>query len=66
MKTQITSTLFCLAYGHNYYRLQESFTNSPEIVCKCCKRFFWYDSHGDIVEAQKKSSFLYSKIKKTV
>ncbi|GAA3633269.1 hypothetical protein [Flavivirga jejuensis] len=67
MKTAITSSFFCLAYGHNYFRLKETKTDTPDLVCKCCKKYFMFNLSGDIIEVdQQKSPFYLSKIKKVM
>ena len=54
MKTELTSTFFCLSYGHNYFHLKETKSDTPELVCKSCKKYFKYNTHGDIVEEKPK------------
>lgn len=56
MKTEIASALFCLAYGHNYFSLKQTDFNTPELICKCCKRYFTYNTHDEIVEVNHKTT----------
>ncbi|MDO5972246.1 hypothetical protein Q4Q35_20805 [Flavivirga aquimarina] len=65
MKTAITSNFFCLVYGHNYFRIKEAKTDTPSLVCKCCKKYFMLNPYDDIIEVeQQRSIFLLPKIKK--
>ncbi|MFV9549752.1 hypothetical protein [Algibacter sp. PT7-4] len=43
-----TSNIFCAAYGHNYFRLSKANSNTPELVCKCCKSYFKFEDDGSI------------------
>ena len=48
MKRKNTYNVFCLTYGHNYFRLNHGNENTPELVCKCCKTFFNFENDGSI------------------
>ncbi len=64
MKTTLTSTLFCSAFGHNYFRLNKANSNTPELICKTCKKYFRFAENGDIVEIkQKQNVYLITKKK---
>ncbi len=56
MKTTLTSTLFCSAFGHNYFRLNKANSNTPELICKTCKKYFRFAENGDIVEVKQRES----------
>ncbi|SFC93018.1 hypothetical protein SAMN04487987_10234 [Algibacter pectinivorans] len=45
-----TTTLnaFCIAYGHNYFRLHKANENTPELVCKSCRGYFKFENNGII------------------
>ncbi|TGV01965.1 hypothetical protein [Flavivirga rizhaonensis] len=58
MKTNLTSTLFCSAYGHNYFRLNKTNTNTPQLICKSCKNYFKFGKNGDIVNVKQKQNIL--------
>lgn len=66
MNKKITTNIFCLTYGHNYFRLSQANENTPELVCKCCKSYFKFEEDGSITpvshkENEKFSSLLYRK-----
>jgi hypothetical protein len=66
MSKNITSNIFCSAYGHNYFRLSQANANTPELICKCCKAYFKFENDGTITpvsqkENKKFSSILYKK-----
>lgn len=66
MNKSITSNIFCTTYGHNYFRLSHASTNTPELICKCCKKYFKFEDNGSITpvslkENEKFSSLLYKK-----
>lgn len=66
MNRRITSNMFCSTYGHNYFRLSKANANTPELICKCCKSYFKFESDGAITsvsqrENDKFSSMLYKK-----
>jgi len=48
--------MFCLTYGHNYFRLNNGNENTPELVCKSCKSFFKYENNGNIVPVYSKAN----------
>ncbi len=69
MKTNVTSTLFCTTFGHNYFRLDKANLNTPELICKCCKSYFRFDLEGNIVKVKqslKQNIFSITKTKKIV
>ena len=66
MSKHITSNMFCSAYGHNYFRLKQANTNTPELICKCCKGYFKFENDGSITpisqkENKKSTSFPYKR-----
>ncbi|GAA3595471.1 hypothetical protein GCM10022396_10770 [Flavivirga amylovorans] len=67
MKTNVTSALFCSTFGHNYFRLNKTNTNTPKLICKCCKNYFKFNKNGDIVKVKQKQNTLFiAKVKRMV
>ena len=65
MKTEITSNLYCVIYGHNYFNLKKTSSDTPDLVCKCCKKYFSFNEEGNIIEVNKKqNSFIPLRVKK--
>ena len=62
MKKEINSNIFCSAYGHNYFRLNQSNENTPELICKCCKGFFKFETNGDITPVSHKEIKTYASL----
>lgn len=57
MKHKSTANLYCYAYGHNFFRVDDS----PHLICKNCKQHFTYNTHGDIVPVAKTSEKVIKK-----
>ncbi len=56
MKSKTITNLYCYAYGHNYHRLEKAGPNTPELICKNCKKQFMYNEHGEIVDFETKKN----------
>jgi len=59
MKKKITINIFCSTYGHNYFRLTPGGENTPELICKCCKGYFKFESNGSITSVTQKENEAY-------
>jgi len=64
---KIKPNVFCSAYGHNYFRLNHANENTPDLICKCCKSYFKFESDGKISpvvykESAKSLDLIYMKI----
>lgn len=62
MRAKLYANPFCLAFGHNYFLLDNLTTSKQEIICKCCKNYFRYSISGKIIEIPYKRSTLYRKL----
>ncbi|XMO87684.1 hypothetical protein AAFN75_05225 [Algibacter sp. AS12] len=51
-----TLNAFCIAYGHNYFRLIEAVANTPELICKSCRGYFKYENNGIITPYYNKEN----------
>lgn len=60
MNKKNTSNIFCLTYGHNYFRLSKSNANTPELICKSCKNYFKFEDNGSITKVQHKENEEFS------
>lgn len=56
MNKRLTSNIFCLTYGHNYFRLSQANENTPELICKCCKNYFKFEDDGSITAVTHKEN----------
>lgn len=63
MKTKLYANPFCLAFGHNFFRLKNPVTKKQEIVCKSCKHYFKYNINGKIIEIPYKPGKFFTKLK---
>lgn len=63
MKTKLYLNPFCLAFGHNYFLLNDPTTGKQEIICKCCKNYFKYSVNGKIIEIPYNQNKFYRKLR---
>ena len=63
MKTNLTTELYCSAFGHNYFRLDKANHEHADYICKCCKKQFVSNAEGDIIDISSKLNEIQSILK---
>ncbi|WP_158846043.1 hypothetical protein [Algibacter sp. L1A34] len=52
MNQNLPINLFCSSFGHNYFLIERTSFEMPQLICKSCGTQFNYNTNGDIIKAK--------------